>query len=90
MTQRNQADKGVRAGEVFSECIEKTGLPILDFPGRAKTVLAEAKTASGGKNATRRAGPKDGGLAYTEWDLEVQNGNSGYWCCPKGQEGDSS
>jgi hypothetical protein len=23
------------------------------------------------------AGPKEGGLVYTEWDLEVQNGGSG-------------
>jgi hypothetical protein len=29
------------------------------------------------EEGTQFAGPKDGGLAYTECDSEVQNGNSG-------------
>jgi hypothetical protein len=45
--------------------------PVLDFSGRAKT-------ASRGKNATRRIkGSKEGGCGYTEHDPGVQNENSG-------------
>jgi hypothetical protein len=34
MTQRNRADEGVGAGDVFVKCIEKAGLPGYGFSGQ--------------------------------------------------------
>jgi hypothetical protein len=36
MTQRNQADQDVGAGEAFVKCIEKTGLPGFAFSGQGE------------------------------------------------------
>jgi hypothetical protein len=46
----------------------------LVFLAGQQTRPAGAKTAPGGK--MQLAGPKNGGLVYTERDLEIQNGNS--------------
>jgi len=76
MTQRNQADQDVEAGAVFVEITEKTGIPgswILRA-GR-QPHLARARTAPG-KKRMQLARPQDGGLVYTQSNLEVQNGNS--------------
>jgi hypothetical protein len=74
--QRNQGDQDVRVGEVFVECTEKTGAFGFGSSGqgdnpalRGRRWLPEEKT--------QLAGPRDGGSVYAEWDLEVQDGNSG-------------
>ena len=72
--QRNRAGQDVRAGEVFVEYIEKTGGAILDFARRATARSGRVENGSGRK--MQFAGPRDGGVAYTESDSEVQNGNS--------------
>jgi hypothetical protein len=75
MTQRNQADQDVEAGEVFVKCIEKTGLSGCGFSrqGEIGARLSQRRLA---KEKMQLAGLKDGGLAYTECGLEVQNGNA--------------
>ena len=75
MIQRNRATQDARAGEVFAEGIEKMGFAMLDLARRWEPRLAGSKTAPGRR--MRLAGTKDGGLAYTERELEVQNGDSG-------------
>ena len=58
----------------------------LSFVGNGDEALAVAtgQTEScGGEDSSRRKhitrGTQAGGLDYTEWGLEVQNGNSGLW-----------
>ena len=54
------------------------GLHLGGFARNWEPRLAGSKTAPGRR--MRLAGTKDGGLAYTERELEVQNGNSGNKC----------
>ena len=76
MMQRNRADQDVRDGGAFAEGTEKTGVRDLEFCAQGDgPVLQGLKTVLGWR--IQFAGPKDGGLAYTEWDSEVSNGNSG-------------
>jgi hypothetical protein len=61
---------------MFVEWTEKAGFPGFGFCGQGDNpALRWRRRLPAGK--MQLAGPKDGGLVYTEWDLEVQNGNSG-------------
>src|ERR1035441_7636607 len=44
--QQNQGGQEVRVGEVSVKCTDKTGFPVLEFPGRAKLALGGAKDSS--------------------------------------------
>ena len=46
MTQRNRADQGVGAGEVFLQDIEKNGLPGFQFSRPANLALGDRRRQS--------------------------------------------
>ena len=70
MIQRNRVDQDARAGVVFAEGIEKTGVRGFGFcEQRESPVLQGRKRLL--REAMRLAGPKDGALAYTERGNEV-------------------
>jgi len=76
MAQRDQGDHDMGVGGVFVECVEKTGLLGFGLSGQGGSpALRGRRRLPEGK--MQLAGPRDGGLVYTEWGLEVQNGNSG-------------
>lgn len=60
---------------MFAERVEKVGFAILDFGRSAGSRCCGVENGSPKKMWL--AGTKDGALAYTEWQLEVQNGDSG-------------
>jgi hypothetical protein len=65
MIQRNRAGQDVRAEEVLVEGSEKTGVRDFEFCAQGgQPGLAGSKTAP--EERMQFAGPKDGGLAYTE------------------------
>jgi hypothetical protein len=66
----------VRVGEVFVECAEKIGFPGFGFFRQGNNYALRGRRRLP-EEKMQLAGSKDGGLAYTKWDLEVQNGNSG-------------
>jgi hypothetical protein len=62
---RNQGDQGVRAGEVFVECTEEAGFPGFGFSGQGDNPALQGRKRLPAEEM-QLAGPKDGGLAYTE------------------------
>ena len=66
-----------RVEEVFVKRIEKTGFPGFGFSRQGdKLALGDRRRLP--EERMQVAGSKDGGSVYTEWDLEVQNGNPGF------------
>ncbi len=63
MGRAKSGDQGVRVGEVFVECAEKTELPGFGFLRQAKTAPWGGKTAPEGK--TDPEGSKEGDWLYT-------------------------
>jgi hypothetical protein len=67
-----------RVGEVFVECVENTGLPGSgSFRQGDDPALWGRRRLPPPQKTMQLAGPKGGGPVYTEWELEVQNGNPG-------------
>lgn len=73
---RYLGDQEVRVGDVFVECIEKTGLPGFGFFRQGDTRVLRGEDSS--RRTERKSyDQKDGGWGYTELDSGVQNGNPG-------------
>ena len=76
MTPARSGDPGVEAGDVFVECNKKTGVRGFGFcEQRGSPILQGRKRLRDEECGS--GDHKDGAVAYTELDTEVQNGNSG-------------
>jgi hypothetical protein len=84
MIQRNRAEQGVRAGEVFVEDFERTGVRDFGFCAQRDSPAWQGRKRLP-EERMQLAGSRYGGSVYTESDRKFRNGNSDLerrvWMC---------